>query len=53
MHMTGTLQQIIEAGRLQITAIAYHDGWGEIDSERDLLASADTARPFATGKACG
>jgi choline kinase len=36
MHMTGTLQEIIEAKRLAITAIPYLDKWGEIDSAQDL-----------------
>jgi choline kinase len=36
MHMTGTLQKIIEAKRLSIAAIEYLDKWGEIDSAQDL-----------------
>lgn len=36
MHMTGTLQKIIESNRLAITAIPYLDKWGEIDSAQDL-----------------
>lgn len=43
MHMTGSLQRIIEAGRLPVAAVAYHGSWGEIDSEQDLAASADAA----------
>lgn len=38
MHMTGTLQKIIEAGRLRIEAVPYELPWGEIDSADDLLA---------------
>lgn len=38
MHMTGTLQRIIESGRLPISAIAYHEHWGEVDSAEDLSA---------------
>jgi choline kinase len=36
MHMTGTLQKIIEANRLSINAIPYLGKWGEIDSTQDL-----------------
>lgn len=39
MHMTGTLQMIIQAARLKIAAIAYHGIWGEIDTENDLRVS--------------
>lgn len=38
MQMTGILQAIIQSGRIPIEAIPYHGGWGEIDSESDLLA---------------
>ena len=38
MHMTGTLQKIIEAGRMSIEAIPYEFAWGEIDSAEDLMA---------------
>jgi choline kinase len=37
MHMTGTLQKVIDAGRVAITAIPYDGEWGEVDSEEDLL----------------
>jgi choline kinase len=39
MHMTGTLQKVIEAGRIAITAVPYTGKWGEVDSAEDLLHS--------------
>jgi choline kinase len=36
MHMTATLQKVIDAGRLTIAAIPYRDEWGEVDSVVDL-----------------
>lgn len=36
MHMTGTLQKVIESGALPIKAIPYLGRWGEVDSEEDL-----------------
>lgn len=36
MHMTGTLQKVIDADRIKIFAIPYTDEWGEIDSAEDL-----------------
>lgn len=36
MHMTGTLQKVIEAGRVPVAAIAYEKPWGEVDSADDL-----------------
>jgi len=36
MHMTGTLQKVIEAGRVSVAALPYHMGWGEVDSAEDL-----------------
>lgn len=36
MHMTGTLQRIIDAGRLPISAVRYDRPWGEVDSPGDL-----------------
>lgn len=36
MDMTGTLQRIIEAGRVAIQAIPYSGIWGEVDTEADL-----------------
>lgn len=41
MDMTGTLQRIIEAGRIAITAIPYTGKWGEVDTEADLAAYTD------------
>ena len=38
MDMTGALQKIIQAGNTNISALAYTGGWGEIDSENDLLS---------------
>ncbi|MDX2416359.1 MAG: phosphocholine cytidylyltransferase family protein [Xanthomonadales bacterium] len=38
MHMTGTLQKIIKEGRVPVTALPYRGNWGEVDSEKDLLA---------------
>jgi L-glutamine-phosphate cytidylyltransferase len=38
MHMTGTLQKVIEAGKLSIATIPYVGEWGEIDSADDLSA---------------
>ena len=38
MHMTGTLQKIIESGLVSISAIRYSGDWGEVDSQEDLRA---------------
>lgn len=38
MHMTGTLQAVVQAGRVPVEAIPYRGAWGEIDSETDLAA---------------
>ncbi|TAK61764.1 phosphocholine cytidylyltransferase family protein [Methylobacter sp.] len=38
MHMTGTLQRLIEAKRIPVTAIPYEKSWGEVDSIEDLKA---------------
>ena len=38
MHMTGTLQKVIEAGRVPVVAVPYRDEWGEVDSADDLEA---------------
>jgi L-glutamine-phosphate cytidylyltransferase len=36
MHMTGTLQKVIDAGKITVSAIAYDSDWGEVDSSEDL-----------------
>ncbi len=36
MHMTGTLQKVIDARRIPIAAIRYLDEWGEFDTADDL-----------------
>ena len=36
MHMTGTLQKVIEEGRIPVRAVPYAGEWGEVDSEDDL-----------------
>ncbi|MEO5363221.1 MAG: phosphocholine cytidylyltransferase family protein [Magnetococcus sp. DMHC-8] len=38
MHLTGTLQKVIEAGRVAVAAIPYRGAWGEVDSADDLAA---------------
>jgi choline kinase len=38
MHMTATLQKVIEAKKISITAVAYHGEWGEVDSSEDLAS---------------
>lgn len=38
MHMTGTLQKVIEAGSIAIWAVPYELAWGEVDSGEDLRA---------------
>ncbi|HYC42122.1 MAG TPA: phosphocholine cytidylyltransferase family protein [Noviherbaspirillum sp.] len=38
MHMTGTLQKVIEAGRVPIVALPYKGEWGEVDNANDLAA---------------
>jgi choline kinase len=39
MHMTGTLQKVIDASRVAIAAVPYAGEWGEVDSAEDLLHS--------------
>ena len=36
MHMTNTLQRVIDAGRVPVAAVAYTGEWGEVDSSEDL-----------------
>jgi len=38
MHMTGTLQKVIEAQRIPVMAHPYTKEWGEVDSADDLAA---------------
>lgn len=38
MHMTGTLQRVIDAGRESIAAVPYGNKWAEVDSAEDLNA---------------
>lgn len=38
MHMTATLQRVLEAGRVAVSALPYHGEWGEVDTARDLAA---------------
>lgn len=38
MHMTGTLQKVIEASRVSVAALPYSGEWGEVDSAEDLAA---------------
>lgn len=45
MHMTGTLQRVIEAGHIAIEAIPYELPWGEVDSAEDLLAYQEPGMP--------
>lgn len=35
--MTGTLQKVIDAGRMPVCAVGYDRSWGEIDSAEDLI----------------
>lgn len=38
MHMTGTLQKVIEAQRVPVAAVPYRGEWGEVDSAADLAS---------------
>ncbi len=42
MHMTGTLQKIVEAGRLPVRALPYAGWWGEFDTDHDLRSLGDS-----------
>jgi choline kinase len=46
IHMTGMLQQIIDAGRISINTAAYDGVWGEIDSLTDLKMYRKDANLF-------
>jgi choline kinase len=41
IHMTGTLQKVINAGQVPIHALQYEGDWGEIDSSDDLRLYED------------
>lgn len=43
LHMTGTLQKVIAAGRVPVAAVAYRGEWGEVDSADDLAAYQDSS----------
>ena len=45
MHMTATLQKVIEAGRIPIAAIPYSGEWGEVDSVADLSIYNNVSYP--------
>jgi choline kinase len=45
MHMTGTLQMVIDAGRVPVTGIPYGGVWGEVDSPEDLANYLDVRFP--------
>lgn len=36
MHMTGTLQRVIQSGRIKVIGLPYTGDWGEVDSDGDL-----------------
>jgi L-glutamine-phosphate cytidylyltransferase len=38
MHMTGTLQKVIDAARVAVVGVPYAGEWGEVDSAEDLRA---------------
>ena len=38
IHMTGTLQKVLEAGRVSVAALPTTGPWGEVDSAEDLAA---------------
>ena len=53
MHMTGTLQKIIEADRLSVAAVPYRGEWGEVDNANDLAfyhMSSSTKKPNSGGR---
>jgi choline kinase len=45
MHMTGTLQKVIKAGRVAIEAVPYELSWGEVDSAKDLAVYQKPVMP--------
>lgn len=46
--MTGTLQRVIEAGRIAIEAISCEASWCEINSAEDLMVYEERRRPIVT-----
>lgn len=42
MHMTGTLQRVIESGVVPVHGIPYVGEWGEVDSAEDLQAYVES-----------
>ena len=44
MHMTGTLQKVLEAQKIRIAALPYEGEWGEVDSAEDLATYS--IRPY-------
>lgn len=42
MHLTGSLQGLLDQGGLRIDAVPYEGVWGEVDGEQDLQAYQDT-----------
>ena len=52
IDMTSTLQRVIEAGRVAISAIPYRGSWAELDTENDVRVLGDLpwrGEPFAHG----
>lgn len=50
MHMTGTLQKVIDAGRVAIAAVPYFGEWGEVDRSEDLkLYEVSKLKPLCKG----
>lgn len=47
MHMTGTLQRVIDAGRIAIAALSYLGEWGEVDSTEDLASYQSPDLPLS------
>lgn len=45
MHMTGTLQRVIDAGRVAVNAVAYRGEWGELDTVEDLVVYEKEVSP--------
>lgn len=41
MHMTGTLQKVIDEKRVHIATVSYEGEWGEVDSAEDLYSYID------------